>query len=116
MPASQTKLHADGALHRKHVFPRKITQFRLQPLFADGGDLIRHGFSRLSIQIDRGLTRINPGDVAGDWNNLDPVQTPVGSVITDNHGWTRLLDSAAQRRVKINPPNLTAQHLAGPDR
>jgi len=49
MLPTQTKLHAYRALHPLQVFPRKIAQFRLQPLFADGGDLISHCFSRLSV-------------------------------------------------------------------
>ena len=33
-----------------------------------------------------------------------------GGVVTDDHGRANLLDFPAERRVEVNPPDLTAEH------
>src|ERR1700730_18990654 len=105
----QSKLQVDRTSDGKHVFVCEISHLGLKTLFADRGDLIRHSFSRLPVEINCSLARIDPGDSFGNRNHLDTVQIPVRRIIADNYRRTRLLYFAAQRGIKVHPPNLTAQ-------
>jgi hypothetical protein len=51
-------LNADGPADRPEVLDRWSRQPGLEPLFADGGELVGHGFAGLAIQVDQGFTRV----------------------------------------------------------
>src|SRR5665811_1433789 len=60
------------------------------------------------------LTRVKPLDVRGERNDLDPVEELVRGVITDDDGGALLSDLAADRRLEVDPPDLTAFHARRP--
>src|SRR5664279_5817298 len=60
------------------------------------------------------LTRVKPLDVRGERNDLDPVEELVRGVITDDDGGALLSDLAADRRLEVDPPDLTAFHVRRP--
>jgi hypothetical protein len=77
---------------------------RPETFFADRRELIRHSFALLAVQRDIGLAGIQPGDIARQWNDLNPIEMLVGSIIADDYSRTTLPDFAADGGIKVDPP------------
>jgi hypothetical protein len=65
------------------------------------GQLIGHRLSLLTLEGDIGFTRVQTIYVAGQGNDLDPVQELIGSVVADDHRGPSLLDSPPMDGSKL---------------
>ncbi len=61
---SEAELKADGARYRVHVVGRKGPDLPLQPMFAGGGDLVRHCLAPLGVERNEHFSGIQAGDLA----------------------------------------------------
>jgi len=105
------ELYLDDPFHGLKIGFREFTDDIGKPLFADGGNLVGHGFVLPIIQGDIRFTRIESINTAREGNDLDTIQEAVRNIVADDHGWPLFLDLTTKRRVKVHPPDLTAFHV-----
>jgi hypothetical protein len=64
----------------------------------------------LVVYQNQGFTGVQAPHIAGEGDDLHPVQILIGGVITEDHRGTLFPDLPADGWVKIDPPDLTADH------
>jgi hypothetical protein len=106
----EAELNPDGSFHSLSIGNGEFAHLLDQALLTRGGELVSHRFPLLAVQEHGCLTWIEPTDVAGERDNLDPVQVLIGCVIADDHGGTLLPYLTAHRWVEVHPPDFTAFH------
>jgi len=74
----ECELNTDGSANTLHICVREDGQSFRKPLLADRGELIRHRFSLLAVEVDIRLAGVEAVGVACDRHHLDAVEVAVG--------------------------------------
>jgi hypothetical protein len=59
---------------------------------------------------DQGFTWVQATNITGEWDDLHAIQILVGRVIAEDNRWALFTNRPTDRRVKVHPPDLTADH------
>ena len=106
----EVELDSDHPFDGLDVGTIKLTHLILQSLLAHGRKLIGH---RLVLNLVHHYVRfagVEAINLAGEGHDLNPIEQPVSDVITDDNSRAFLLNLAAHRGRKVDPPDLTALH------
>jgi hypothetical protein len=78
-------LNLDRFLNLSHFAAGDAAGAVDQPQFADGCQLVCHGFGFHAIYLDHRFAWIKSLRLACQEDNLNPVKKSIGTIITDNH-------------------------------
>jgi hypothetical protein len=59
---------------------------------------------------DQGFTGVQTTNITGERDDLHAIQILVRSVIAEDNRWALFPNLPTDRRVKVHPPDLTADH------
>ena len=107
---SQAQLDFHRLLHFPHVCSRQPSNAVQQTRFTYCRQLVCHGLMLLAAHQDQGFAGVQATNMTGEGDDLHAIQILVGSVIAEDNRWALFTNLATDRRVKVHPPDFTADH------